>query len=158
MIVAYLEIGQAIKDQVKAIKWIDIDKGQLDNPESFNSIIVPGVLIGLADITWSQLAGRYQQGEGTIIVKTVFVLPAQTHLTDPMAKQSLKILAISEDVSEAVSSVPGILSRIKTKEYPSVTYYVIEETFLAVFKSGPTFTQKTVALQINPFLVNPANA
>ena len=158
MLSTYLTIGKAVKDQVKAIHWIDLDKGQLEDPEIFNSIVVPGVLVGNADIEWSQLAGGYQQGQGMVTIKTIIRLPAQTHLTDPLAFKNLKDLALADDVRAAVLSIPGVLSRASTKEYSVLTYYVVEETFLTLFKSGPTYTQKTVSVQFNPFLTTTPNA
>ena len=160
MIQTYLEIAGVVKKAVKEINWIDLDKGQLDDPEAFNSLINKSVLIGQSEIEWSQLAGGYQQGEGFITVKTIFTLPTQTHLTDPLiAKEVVKMFATADQVSAAVLCTPGVLTRTNSKDYPVLTFYVIEQTYMAVFKSGPTFSTKQVSVKINPFLSNPyANA
>ncbi|GAB3734983.1 hypothetical protein [Spirosoma lituiforme] len=159
MFKAYFTIAQAIKKLANQINWIDLDKDQLDNPELYNSIITPGILIGHSELEWSQLAGRNQLGNGTVTVKLVVRLPGQTHLTDPFIVENLKSLDLSDLVNQAVLSVPGVLSRVRSLDYPSGTYYVFEQTYMTQFKSSPTITQKTVSLVVNPFLHNPtANA
>ncbi|GAB2586484.1 hypothetical protein [Spirosoma areae] len=152
---AYFIIAQAIADQVKQLVWFDLDKGQLDNPELFNSILTPGILIGHSEIEWSQLAGRNQLGNGSVTVKLILRLPAQTHLTDPLITKNLKELDLGDPVNDAVLSVPGVLSRVKSHDYPSGTFYVVEQTYITQFKTGPTYTERQVTLQVNPLLYKP---
>ena len=69
--IAYLVLGHLID-----VRWIDIDKGQLQNPENYNSIIVPGLLIDIANIDWDGTLGT-----ATLKLSLVFRLLPQTHLT-----------------------------------------------------------------------------
>ncbi len=155
MLATYITIAQNIAARVPAINWFDLDKGQLQNPEAFNTIILPGVLIGQADIEWSQLAGGHQQGQGTITVKTILRLPAQTHLTDPLLQDNLLAMTLADQVNTATLATPGILSRTNSKDYPVGTYHVVEQTYIGVFKDGPTYKKIPVNIQINPFINNP---
>ena len=156
MLSTYKEVAEIIHKKVKQINWIDLDKGQLDEPERFESLIVPAVLIGQSEIEWADLTSRFQQGTGMITVKTCFVLPAHTQLTAPhLTKQIEKMYDTADQVREAVLTTPGIMSRVKSSDYPTDRYYVIEESFSTVFKCGPEFTTKQVQVRVNPFLYKP---
>ena len=157
MLASYIIIGQAIKQAVPQIQWIDLDKGQLEDPERFNSIGVPGVLIGQSEIDWQQLGAGQQQGTGTLTVKVVLRLPTQTHLTDPLLQDSLKELELGDQINTAVLSVPGIKTLAHYSDYPEGTFYVLEHTYQVSFKRGPGITYKTVNVQLNPQLHNPNN-
>ncbi|WP_080058966.1 hypothetical protein [Spirosoma aerolatum] len=155
MFKSYSTIAEAIKKQVKVLRWFDLDKGQLDDPERYNSIITPGILIGNSEITWSQGSSRAQIGDGTVTVKLVLRLPAQTHLTEPLLFENLKALELGDSIDDAVQNVPGVLSRTKYRDYPVDSFYVVEQTFLVQYKKERTYSLKTVSLKINPQLVNP---
>ena len=155
MLSTYIQIAQAIKDKVPGIAWFDLDKGQLEKPDAFNSVIVPGVLIGQADIEWSDLVSRNQQGIGTITVKTAFTLPAQTNLLDPLVTENLKVLELADDVDVAVRLTRGIASRTATKEYVAGPFYVVEQTYEGAFQHGPFFQKAPVKPFINPQLHKP---
>ncbi|WP_080058307.1 hypothetical protein [Spirosoma aerolatum] len=155
MLHAYYALGTAVSKQVRAIRWIDIDKGQLDKPEQYNSIIVPGVLIGQVDVPWEQLAGNNQVGDGLFTVKTIFRLPAQTSLTDPTFSKNLSALQLADEVGDAILGVPGVTRRTRTRQYAVDTFYVVEETYLGRFTSGPSYTEKQVTVDINPTLFKP---
>jgi hypothetical protein len=153
----YIAIAQAVQAAVPEIKWADIDKGQLDDLQSYNSLVRPAILVGLADIDWSQLGQGYQQGTGLITVKTIIGLPSQTHLADPFLMDSLKqVLEIGEKVNGAVSTMSFILSRVKYREYPIESSYVIEQIYEGVWRSGPKYIEKRITASINPQIYDPA--
>lgn len=152
MLSTYVSIAQAIHTAVPDLRWFDLDKGQLDDPTAFNSLILPAVLIGQADIVWKQLGAKTLLGEGTITLKTVLRLPAQTHLLDPMLADNLTALSLADQVSQTAVSLPGITGLINTKDYPIGTFYVIEHTFQCLFKDGPSYSTVIVNTQINPQL------
>lgn len=161
MLSIYFGVGQAIADQVKAIRWIDLDKGQLENPEMFHSIITPGVLIGTSDVEWKPTTQRNYIGDGTITVKIVFTLPHQTNLLNPLLSSGLEILGLADDVEAATFSVVGVKSLTNTRDYPvtGTTFYVVEHTFACLFKKGSGITYKTVNVHFNPVINYPqANA
>lgn len=156
MFFTYKAIGQAIRETLPGIRTIDLDKGQLDDPEAFESIQTPGILIGHSDITWSG-----NQGDGTVTVKLVLRLPTRTHITDPLLDESLSELALAGDVDSAVTDVPGVLISIKTSDYPSGTFYVVEQTYPLSLVRQSSYVKKKVQVTVNPFLhipQNPANA
>lgn len=153
MFSTYKIIGQAIREAVPQILTIDLDKGQLDDPQSFESIMTPGILIGHSDITWSG-----NQGEGSVTVKLILRLPSRTHISDPLIDESLSDLSLAGDVDSAVTDVPGVLSSEKYSDYPSGTFYVVEQTYPISLVRGPSYVRKKVQVQVNPYLKTQAHA
>jgi hypothetical protein len=153
---AYLTLGRACQANVPGLRWIDLDKSQLDDPEAFNSLIVPALLIGQSDLHWTQLAGRNRLGEGLVIAKTVVLLPTQTHLSHPFVEQHLTALDVVAQVERAILDTPGVLACTDTKEYSLLTYYVVESMFQVSFRVGPSYAEQPVAVLANAFLFNPS--
>ncbi|MEZ0611945.1 hypothetical protein ACAW74_25760 [Fibrella sp. WM1] len=156
MLSTYLLLGNACLD-VPGLKWVDLDKGQLDNPDKFNSLIPPALLIGQTDLTWSQLAGRNQLGKGTVTTKTVLTLPTATHISHPTAQDNLAKLTIADRVRATILSVPGVMSRLTTREYSSGSFFVVEETFEVAFKSGPSYNYVSLTPHVTAFMSTSTN-
>ncbi|RIV21371.1 hypothetical protein DYU11_18365 [Fibrisoma montanum] len=158
MLENYVAIAQAIKDQAPGILWFDLDKGQVENPENFNSLIVPAVLIGTSEVDWKNLRGLSQEGDGKITVKLVLRLSHQTHLTDPLLLANLKDIELANEINLAVSQVPGVVGRRHSNDYPAGMFYVVEQIYDCSFKFGPNLKAVPVTAKINPFLHNPSVA
>jgi len=154
MLSTYVQIAGTIGEQVKQIRWIDLDKGQLDDPTKFHSLITPSVLIGCSDIEWLPLSRGLYQGQGTITVKTIFNLGVPTNMLDPNLIKGLEILELADQVNQATLSVPGIKSLANSKDYPVLTFFVVENTYNCLFKSGPGISYKTVNVKFNPVIYN----
>lgn len=75
----YAAILEKIKDDVTAVKWIDLDSGQLDNPERNYPFAFPAVFIDFPEITWSDLGERRQDGDVQINVRVAMRIINQTH-------------------------------------------------------------------------------
>ncbi|MFC5408022.1 hypothetical protein ACFPMF_01785 [Larkinella bovis] len=130
MIETYLIIIDAIKRSLPWAQWIDWDKGQLDEPEKFNAIVVPGILVDPSAVEWEQLGKGFQLGNGPITIKLVTLLPAQTHALDPLLPENLKVQRMAEQLHETMLAVSGVLRRTGSpKPYWASTYFVIEQTY-----------------------------
>lgn len=112
--------------------WIDIDKGQLQAPQLFDTI-TPCVLIEVPDTNWSELLSRHQTGESTLIVKWVFQLPSRTYAHDPLLSQSVEVLKYADTIHEAILHHPNVLKRSRSRRYPAPQLapntYVVEQTY-----------------------------
>ena len=155
MLSTYQQLAQAIHEGVPDINWLDIDKGQLENPEAFNSLIVPAVLIGQAEIEWTDLLTHNQQGVGNIVISTVFRLPGQTHLLDPLLAQHLKTLELADDVDRVARQFRGVVSRTRSRDYVAGPFFVTEQTYEGAFKRGPFLRAVTAKPFITPSIHNP---
>jgi hypothetical protein len=130
MFETYLIIVTTLRNKLKWINWLDWDKGQLEEPEKFNSIIVPGVLVDPSAIEWEELGKGFQLGIGPITVKLVTLLPAQTHAGDPLLELNLVALQQAEELHAAIISSSGVLRRVGSpKPYWVNTFFVIEQTY-----------------------------
>jgi hypothetical protein len=141
MLSIYIELVHKILTNVPAIRWVDIDQGQVDDLESFDSILPPAVLIGGLDLEVFENAetneGTAQELRGRFTVKTIVSLLNDTHLTSVndmdrfVAK--LKTLEVAQAVKEALETLPDV-ARLSRKEYhfnpkKGVSFYVIEQQF-----------------------------
>lgn len=125
----YKSIGEAIRKHVPEITWIALDKGQIDDPENYDSLLCPAVLVR-ADTDWDHGQGGYQRGTATISVKVCFILPAGTNDIDPFFDLNLTELDIADQVHEAIYQAFKSL-RVRSREYmsPDNLYYVVEHTY-----------------------------
>ncbi len=78
MFSTYRSIAHHLKNQVSELKSIDRDKGQLENAETFESLVTPAALLDFSEIKWSGGTRGNQTGTGTLTVSLVFPLPAST--------------------------------------------------------------------------------
>ena len=129
IIEAFREIREAIRSNVEGIHYIDLDRGQLQNPTKFNTPMSTGlVLIDFQDgITWRTGLKKIQRGEGVFSVKTAVRLPDEQFL-DEDVEQNLDALEIVEDINIAVLNMGG-MARVNTKSYHVGSFYVVENMY-----------------------------
>lgn len=125
---AFREIRAALQ-MVEGLHYIDLDRGQLQNPTKFNTPMSSGlVLIDFQDgITWHTGLKKVQRGEGVFSVKVAIRLPDEQFL-DEDVEQNLNALDITEAVNIAVLNMGG-MNRIKTRSYSSGSFYVVENMY-----------------------------
>ena len=129
----YRLIAQHIRDNIAEILWIDRDKGQLENPEKFHSIIVPGLLLNFGTIDWKSETKNNQYGEGSVTTKLIFRLPVATYTVENGADGTLmdyeEFEAISEALHQTVTSFPGVGVRRSGGDHFTSEFYVCEQTY-----------------------------
>jgi hypothetical protein len=135
----YTHIAETISEEIEAIQWIDLDRGQLSQPEHFESLILPCVLINLSDgIGWQGLTGGHQFSEADLSLKIVVRLPEPIYHNQRYNKNN-DILCIEDDV-HIIAHRKLQFQRLGTKAYPaSKTYFVIEH----FYKAGFDYNMKT---------------
>lgn len=151
---SYYDLAGAIRDAMPDLAWIDIDKGQFDNPENFNTVLLPGLLIKFSAIEWETLGQKRQLGDGTVTLKLAVYLPAQTHESDPLFATNLDSFALATVLNQAVAGVDFMRTRVGSDEYPVQTFYVIEQTYtVCLAPDPPGYKTLTVPVVFNPQIV-----
>jgi hypothetical protein len=125
---SFRQIAAYIREKVAPINWIDRDKGQLEKPTKFNSIITPGALISFSDVSWEGLTRGNQIGLCKITVKLIFPLPVATHEGAQWSDYT-EFEDLSRDVFEALSSHKDAGDRRGSSDYYTDEFYVCEQTF-----------------------------
>ncbi len=135
----YQEIGNELAE-IESLQWVDLDKGQLENPGLYDSLLSPSVLINFeAGIEWKELARSNQSGEALVTLKIVITLPQSTHIkpsTINQSQQSLKDALSIEDIVHNKIIRNGV-NRTFTKSYQSGTFYVTEHTYAIMYGYEP---------------------
>ncbi|MGA0556546.1 hypothetical protein ACO2Q8_07845 [Larkinella sp. VNQ87] len=130
MVETYLKVIDAIRSGCKWANWLDWEKGQLDEPERFNSIVTPGVLVDPSAIEWEELGKSHQLGFGPLTVKLVTMLPAQTYALDPTVSENAKAQEMADKLHGTLIKTPGIIRRTgNARPYWVSTFFVIEQTY-----------------------------
>ncbi|MGX7686802.1 hypothetical protein ACWA1C_06520 [Flectobacillus roseus] len=136
----YSEIAKLLSegfDEQNERLWVDLDRGQLEDPESFESIIVPAVLVNFQrGIEWKKLGQRTELGETTFSLKVVMMLDEPTFNVDQI-NINLEKLITEDKVHAIVSQQKGIM-RTGTRAYPVRTYYVVEHRYIVTVDYEPT--------------------
>jgi hypothetical protein len=98
----YTEIAEVISDKLDSIRWSDLDRGQLQHPEHFESLVLPCVLICLKDgIAWQSLTQGHQFGEADLSLKIVVRLPEPIYFNERYNKNN-DVLKIEDDVHQLI--------------------------------------------------------
>lgn len=138
MITAALrEIRDAIRSNCEDVTYIDLDRGQLENPKAFATPFVSAlVLINFNDgFDWVTMQKNNQRGTVNISVKIAVRLPDDQFLEEDL-DSNLEALDINEHVNAAIINMGG-MQRINTKSYYRQTLYIIEHTYLTGFDYVP---------------------
>lgn len=75
----YTAIRQRLKTEVTSLKWIDLDTGQLDNPENNYPFPFPCVFIDFERVDWQDAGERMQDGLVMMTVRIASRIFDQTH-------------------------------------------------------------------------------
>lgn len=121
-------IAKHIRQSVQEIKWIDRDKGQLEKPETFNSVFPPGVLLGFSEVDWIGTTRGNQTGLAQITVKLIFSLPAAT-FEDADWNEYAEYEILTARLYETLSGHPLVKDRRSTHDYFTNEFYVAEQVF-----------------------------
>lgn len=121
-------LAKHIRQNVQEIRWIDRDKGQLEKPENFDSILCPGVLLEFSEVDWIATTRSNQAGICQMTVKLVFTLPPATFEGanwDAYAEFEL----ISARLYEALNTNPTMKDRRSSRDYHTAHFFVAEQVF-----------------------------
>lgn len=77
--ILYAAIRDQVKQELTGVKWIDLDSGQLDNPEQNYPFPFPAVFIDFPNIDWQDAGERMQDGDVQVNCRIAFRIYNQTH-------------------------------------------------------------------------------
>lgn len=150
----YSEIAKLLSegfDEQNERLWVDLDRGQLEDPEAFESIIVPAVLVNFQrGIEWKKLGQRTELGETTFSLKVVMMLDEPTFNVEQININLEKL--ITEDKVHAIVSQQNGVMRTGTRAYAVRTYYVVEHRYIVTVDYEPTSITKplgNLSLELN---------
>lgn len=150
----YSEIAKLLSegfDEQNERLWVDLDRGQLEDPEAFESIIVPAVLVNFQrGIEWKKLGQRTELGETTFSLKVVMMLDEPTFNIEGI-NINLEKLITEDKVHAIVSQQKGVM-RTGTRAYAVRTYYVVEHRYIVTVDYEPTSITKplgNLSLELN---------
>lgn len=152
----YMTIGNIIANALPNTDlWIDLDRGQLKNPNQHESLILPSLLIGFDDgIKWKSSTQQNQTGQMSITLKIVVRLPEPIFFNSKL-NQNIDAISIEDNIHIAFTTASNT-QRIHTRMYPVNSLFVIEHTYIGSCDYTPApLPKKQVSLQINTQIKKP---
>lgn len=133
----YTHVAEVLTSEIEELQWADLDRGQLEYPEHFESLILPAVLINLSEgIGWQSLTQGKQIGEVDVSLKIVVRLPEPIYYNSRISNNN-EALQIENVVHQTVYNKMR-WQRVGTKSYPaSKTYFVVEHFYKASLDYTP---------------------
>ena len=105
------ETYKAVRDRIKAympwIRWIDLQKGQMDAPAKSYPLPLPCALVEIKPVTWENYTDKSQLGQ-TIIAISIYL----DHSGDSLKgagteEQSLALMDKMDDVYQSLTDLSG---------------------------------------------------
>lgn len=136
MLLPILNQVKEITAGITALRMIDFDRGQLDHPHLYESILQPAVLVGLLPVSWQNLQHNHQQGQATFYTKTIVRLPQNhAYYADPqfqdfdtLGQDNITELLIEDIIHQAIIQLPTAI-RTRTLQYVVHTFFVTEHHY-----------------------------
>jgi hypothetical protein len=135
----YREIATHIANAIPELQWIDRDKGQLDKPEEFHTILTPGLLLGFEDVEWEGGTGGNQTGTSLMTASLVFRLPTSTYLGNWGPHDEYE--KFTEALYEVLLTHPAVGDRRMSGDGFTDEFYVAIQAFdLTLYQTRPLKT------------------
>jgi hypothetical protein len=135
----YRHIATHLANAIPDLQWIDRDKGQLDNPENFHSVLTPGLLLGFDDVEWEPGTRGNQTGYATMTASLVFRLPASTYLGN--WEQHPEYEQLTQALYLALLDCPGVGDRRASSDAFTDAFYTATQSFdLTIYQAVPVRT------------------
>lgn len=128
MLQEYQQLAAHLAAALPELQWIDRDKGQLENPEAFHSIVLPGLLLGFGPVEWEGLSMGSQQGQLTLTVSLVLRLPVATHQKQLLTEYD-EAAQLTTKVHQALPAFISVWERRSSRDYFTQNFYVVEQTY-----------------------------
>lgn len=146
---SFREIAKVISTNIPELVWIDRDKGQLDSPENFHSVQIPGLLLDFSTVNWESLLGGNQRGICTLTAKLIFRLPVSTYEGADWNDYP-EFEHLSDTLHEQLSDLKSVGLRRVSRDYFTKNYFVTEQSYdftLYHTKQGKTIKKPNPAIQ-----------
>ena len=130
MLSDFISIARHIQQQLPELGWIDRDRGQLQDPERFNTLLTPAVLLDFSEVEWTGRTRGSQAGAGTLTVQLVTLLPSSTHYTptSPVHLYDSAVL-LADQLHKTLANHASVGDRTSIKDEFTELYYVISQAY-----------------------------
>jgi len=110
----FLDISTAI-ETVEAMRWVDFDLGQLENPDT-QGVSYPCALISFSAGTFIDTSNDLQQGELTINIRLAFNVHERTHSKTKAARRTVGLAHL-----DIIKLVHNQLQGLSGEDYEPLT-------------------------------------
>lgn len=122
-------IAKELGERIPEIRWIDREKGQLDAPEKFHAVQVPGLLLDFSETIWEGGTGGNQTGFCTLTASLIFRLPTATYEGSEW-NDYVEFERLTNRVHEELSALSPIIGdRRKGYDNFTDTFYVTQQSY-----------------------------
>lgn len=106
---AYKEIMERIQARIPGVRWIDLDRGQIDDPENHYTIDFPAILISFGDIPWGSIMEKVNHGECEITLRIAYkpYNDSSNHTPETIRDQALTELGIRQSLNATLQGFAG---------------------------------------------------
>jgi hypothetical protein len=117
-----IAILNRIQEKVSGLSLIDEDAGQLETDEDTYPVTFPCVLVGNADINWTDIGLGVQKGEAQLMVKLAIDCYDDTHIGSGTTDKIRGRQQLSAEVYKALQGFRlnrcmGAMVRVKSRDY-----------------------------------------
>ena len=95
-------ICNRLKNEVSALRWIDIDTGQLDIMNQRPPVAFPACLVDISYPQCDDAGGGIQVVTANVTLRVVFDITGSTNAASPVRETTLGFLDVIEEVHEAL--------------------------------------------------------
>jgi hypothetical protein len=130
-------------EMLSNIRTLDLDRGQLDNPSNYESILQPALLVGIPSIAWSELAHGHQSGDMRFYTKTVVRMPqnyayySEDANFEALSEENQNELLIEDAIHQLIAKIPGVVRTSTSYSYVD-TFFIVEHTYELTVKYDNT--------------------
>ncbi|MCQ2327011.1 MAG: hypothetical protein MJZ71_05550 [Bacteroidales bacterium] len=115
----YKSVAKCLKEYIPEIKWIDIEKDQLQREREEFPMPMPAVLIGVGDVDWKTATGK-QYGDIEVEIQVYLGRGEETYIRAEGVEGALDKLGWQDRVYEALERRSGEtftgMTRVATKK------------------------------------------
>ena len=100
----YQELAAELQ-QIRDLKWVDWDFGQLARPQEQYPVPMPALLISFGEFLFKDLPGRVQEGEATIHLDLYLRRAGDVQARSPKQAQTLEGLRLLDEISSRLHAL-----------------------------------------------------
>lgn len=106
---AYKDLLEQLQAKIPGLRWIDLDRGQIDDPEGNYTLDFPAVLISFGEIPWNSIGEKVNHGSAHITFRLAFKSYNDSNNLTPesIRETALQELGIRQDLNAALQGFSG---------------------------------------------------
>lgn len=146
---AYKEILEQLSTELPELKWIDLDRGQIDQPNDHYTVAFPAVFISFNDIPWDGIGQKLYAGNCTISFRLAFQSYNDSNNNTPesVREAALLELGIRQKLNAVLEGLTGSnfneLKHANTNQEPRDDgLLVFNESYSCLLMDGSAVSDK----------------